>query len=158
MDTCTELVVLAASISQALNQRRLIVTNELTDDQINQLLNELKAGRKLSAVKLCKEWTGRSLLESKNFVESLATGQACGTNDLDSNLAVNEIDRILDAIQKGKKLDAIKLYKESSGLSLMESKRFVERLMSELGIKDQAGCTAIALAVIIAAAGAIAVT
>ncbi len=127
---------------------------KLTDDQISKLLYELRAGRKLAAVKLYKEWTGSSLLVAKNSVESLAEGKVKSGDDLYSNLDEKVMDDVLDAIQKGDKLEAVKRYKESSGASLMESKEFVERLMSELGIEDQhrAGCAGMLLAAFIAVA------
>jgi ribosomal protein L7/L12 len=136
-------------------QVRFSVADELTDDQINQILNELQAGRKLAAVKLYKEWTGSSLIEAKNYVESLPAARVGGTADFGLNLEENQIDRILDAIQEGKKLEAVKLCKESSGLSLMESKKFVEHLVSGLGIEDRAGCAAGILLAVIVAAGAV---
>jgi ribosomal protein L7/L12 len=128
------------------------MANELTDEQVSILRGELRTGGKLAAVKLYKEWTGSSLLTAKNFVESLA-GPEAGTADFGMELEDGQMDQILDALQEGNKLEAVKLYRNSTGLSLMESKQFVERLMKELGVEDRAGCAkVILLAVVIGAA------
>lgn len=65
------------------------------------------------------------------------------------------MDEILDAIEQGNKLEAVKLHKQNTGRSLMESKQLVELLMSELGIEQSSGsgCAGVVLA-IVAAAGA----
>jgi ribosomal protein L7/L12 len=44
---------------------------ELTDAQMNAILDSLFADRKLEAIKLYREATGLNLLESKNFIEKL---------------------------------------------------------------------------------------
>lgn len=45
--------------------------NEISDEQLDQVLDELKAGRKLNAVKLYRKISGCTLAEAKNFVEKL---------------------------------------------------------------------------------------
>ncbi len=130
---------------------------QLSDSQISQLRDELSNRRKLAAVKLYKEWAECSLLEAKNFVESLADGNVATGDQTGSNLDDRVMDRILDALQKGNKLEAVKLYKESSGLSLMESKKFIEKLMSELGVEDSkgSGCAGMILAALITSGAAL---
>ncbi len=127
------------------------MSTELTDDQVAEIRSELQAGRKLAAVKLYKEWTGSSLVAAKNYVESLPAGTAVA--DLVGGIEAHQMDRILDAIQQGNKLEAVKLYRESSGLNLMESKKFIEGLMKELGIEDRPGCGAAVLLLVVLGAG-----
>ena len=43
------------------------------------------------------------------------------------------------ALQQGRKMDAIKLYRESSGRGLKESKEFVDRLAARLVEEDPVG-------------------
>ena len=43
-----------------------------------------------------------------------------------------EIEKICDAIYAGRKIEAIKLYRESSGAGLKESKEFIEALEARL--------------------------
>jgi len=45
--------------------------NEVTDETKEQIANELFSGRKIAAIKLCREATGLGLAESKKFIESL---------------------------------------------------------------------------------------
>lgn len=126
------------------------MNDDLTDEQIDVLRDELHAGRKIAAVKLCREWTDCSLVDAKNRVESI--GESSLGDGLNSNLGESVIDEVLDAIQNGNKLEAVKLYRESSGASLMESKTFVERLMKELGIESQprGGCAGLVLGAVLA--------
>ncbi|WP_372721057.1 hypothetical protein [Novipirellula sp.] len=124
------------------------MSDNLTEEQIETIRLELQAGRKLNAVKLHKQWTGSSLVAAKNYVESLPVGPQTVTWDKD--LDGKQIDEILDAIQEGSKLKAIKLYKESTGVRLKESKVFIERLMHELGIEQRKGCAATILLFVIA--------
>ena len=46
------------------------------------------------------------------------------------------MDRILEAIQEGRKLDAVKIYKDNTGKSLLESKDFIEALIAQLEIAE----------------------
>lgn len=132
------------------------MSQELTNEQIAELRQTLDTRGKLAAVKLCKEWSGCSLRDAKQRVEALDAGGGALAEGFGSNLDEQVMDEILDAIQQGNKLEAVKLYKENTGISLMESKQFVERLMSELGIEESrgAGCAGVLLA-IIAMAGAV---
>lgn len=109
--------------------------NEQLNDEIRR---ELQAGRKIAAIKLYRQHSGASLVAAKNYVEDLEAGRDPSADDLHSQLAGAQLDEILDAIQAGNKIEAVKLYKEGSGVSLMEAKEFVERLMRELDI-DQPG-------------------
>lgn len=126
------------------------MADELTEEQVNQIRREVQAGRKLAAVKLYKDWTGSSLLTAKNNVERIQAGSEAEPVGFASGLSDDVMDEILDALQRGKKLEAIKLYKASSGKMLMESKEFVEDLMKELGIEEPGGigCGAAALLLI----------
>ena len=124
------------------------MADKLTDEQIETIRLELQAGRKLNAVKLYKQWTGSSLVAAKNYVENLPAGTA--TVSWDKDLDGKQIDEILDAIQAGSKLKAVKLYKEATGVRLKESKKFIERLTHELGIEPRKGCAATILLFVIA--------
>ena len=45
--------------------------SELTDDVRQQILNALIAGRKIEAIKLYREATGKGLKEAKDFIDRL---------------------------------------------------------------------------------------
>ena len=79
------------------------------------------------------------------------------------------MEEIMEAIYKGRKLNAVKIYKESSGKSLLEAKTFIEGLTAELkstspekfDTKSATGCaglilllaTSFGVAVVVAAKG-----
>ena len=45
--------------------------SELTDDGRQQILNALMAGRKIEAIKLYREATGKGLKDAKDFIDRL---------------------------------------------------------------------------------------
>jgi ribosomal protein L7/L12 len=136
--------------------RDVATAAEITDAQDNEIRDEMRAGRKLDAIKLYKDWTGSSLADARIYVDGLAVHpdvsiEDIGGYDVDQGIGVGQIDQILDALEAGKKLDAIKIYKERSGLMLMESKKCIEDLIEELGIEDRAsGCSLLLLLPIVA--------
>lgn len=70
-----------------------------------------------------------------------------------SELPPPVMDEITHAIYNGRKLEAVKIYKESSGKSLREAKTFVENLTTELkaaspekfGTPSTSGCAGLIL-------------
>jgi len=47
------------------------VADQLTDEQMDQVMEALEAGRKIDAIKIYREATGKGLKDSKEFVEAL---------------------------------------------------------------------------------------
>ena len=93
----------------------------------------------LSAIKLYREQTGKSLKESKTAVEfflqhghwkeaPVANAEARTPRSIGENRVDRE--RIEAFIQSGKIINAIKLYREGTGASLAESKAAVDRYRS----------------------------
>lgn len=120
----------------------------LTDAQIREIRKRLSEGRKIDACKLYQNFTDSSLREAKQFVESLASverSEADAPEDLDQAL----VGEILDLLEAGCKLDAVKLYKDHTGRSLLESKNFVEKLIDDFEILEkstsQSGCVGLIL-------------
>jgi ribosomal protein L7/L12 len=63
-----------------------------------------------------------------------------------------QIREITDALQKGRKIEAIKVYREATGLGLKEAKEFIEELTATLREKHpdkmpaaKAGCASVFL-------------
>lgn len=102
---------------------------ELSAETEREIAAEIRAGNKLAAVKIYKLATGSSLMDSKKAVEAMMRGESYSPRSLDGG--ANQ-DLILDAIFENKKLNAVKLYMEVSGASLMESKKFIEALTEQL--------------------------
>lgn len=144
--------------------------HRLNENQLREIGETLRDQGKIAAVKLYKDWTNCSLLEAKNAVEaieqdgmmvpaSVTEPRHADGSDLDSALAA--VDK---AIAEGKKLNAVKLYRELSGKSLRDSKLFVESRMNRMKPADSAieskrsGCfSAILLLTTLASGSAIAV-
>lgn len=117
------------------------MSEEISQAQTSQVLSIWKAEGKIAAVKLYMELTGSGLADAKHAVESLS-------QDLDSETSSNDelVERVLDALEKGNKLQAVKLYKDAHGVSLQQSKEFIENLMGELGDEHQSkGCASVIL-------------
>ena len=51
---------------------------------------------------------------------------------MENQLSENKKNEILDAIYKGKKLEAIKIYKLETGKDLREAKEYIEGLTNEI--------------------------
>ena len=45
------------------------MTDRLTDDQVKRVMEELEAENKIGAIKMCREFTGWGLKESKEFID-----------------------------------------------------------------------------------------
>jgi len=59
---------------------------------------------------------------------------------------------ILGLLREGRKISAIKLFREKEGVGLKEAKDAVEALAARHGIAQRAGCTTVVLAALLAAA------
>ena len=114
--------------------------------QVRSLLDQ---GQKIAAVKLYKDQTGVSLAEAKEAVEAMQPGaDPPPPPDIADDLK-SELLRLLGG---GKKLEAIKLYKDRTGVALIEAKQTVESLAANHGLVPQrAGCLGVVLAVVLAA-------
>lgn len=110
--------------------------DELPEDVLADISNEIQAGRKLAAVKLYKDATGLSLLESKTAVEGLAEQMQKNPSKTTEGKSFAQTpdlhDKILDSIFRGEKLQAVKLYRDNAGVSLREAKEFIEDLTDKL--------------------------
>ena len=118
-------------------------------DLEQQVLALLDQGQKIAAVKLYKDQTGVGLAEAKEAVEAMQAGAGpSAPSDIGGDLE-SELLRLLGG---GKKLEAIKLYKDRMGVALIEAKQAVESLAAKHGLVTQrAGCLGMVLAVVVAA-------
>jgi ribosomal protein L7/L12 len=122
---------------------------------LQEVLNLLGQGQKLVAVKLIKESTTLGLKESKDLADLLYENlgseaileqvltpflpffekkqeiipqQASQNTEFGTKVSM---DTILDLIRKGKKIEAVKLVKDTDGLGLKESKDIVEAIQAK---------------------------
>lgn len=116
------------------------------EQQVRALLDQ---GQKIAAVKLYMDQTGVGLAEAKEAVEAMQAGAGPPPpSDIGSDLEAE----LLRLLGRGDKLEAVKLYKDQKGSSLLEAKQAVESLAASHGLVPQrAGCLGVVLAVVLAA-------
>jgi ribosomal protein L7/L12 len=101
----------------------------LNNDDIVQLMQQ---GRKIDAIKLYRERTNVGLAEAKAAVEALGAGQEPPepeTMNLSAEVQINSF------LQQGQKIEAIKVYREHTGVGLKEAKDAIEKMQAP-GQKD----------------------
>jgi ribosomal protein L7/L12 len=99
-------------------------------DHIRQLVQD---GKKIDAIKFVREQTGLGLKEAKDAVEAIERGEspdlkpvaAAATTHGVSGVDLGAIDELL---RQGQKIEAIKLYREQTGVGLKEAKDAVEAI------------------------------
>ena len=102
-----------------------------------QILRLCAKNLKLNAVKLYKDTMDAGLAESKDYVDNLVANAL--KNPYESQfLEENNLEnKVIILIQKGQKLQAIKLYLDNTNCSLLESKNYVENLAERKGLVEQ---------------------
>lgn len=127
---------------------------EMDSETRREIIGVLQAGQKIQAIKLYRESTGSDLRTAKDFIETLqtalATGEVPPAPGIQSESAAT--DEIVRLLRDGKKLAAIKLHREATGVGLKEAKLAVEAIAAERGIESQrAGCSVTAAALVLIA-------
>lgn len=100
---------------------------EPSDALLEQVRDLLGKGKKLHAVKLYREGTGLGLKASKEAVEALGVRPLAPPPPAPS--APRDDGDIRDLLRAGKKLHAIKLYRQRYGSSLRDAKEAVEGML-----------------------------
>lgn len=105
------------------------VTRGVDIEGVQQLVRE---GKKIEAVKLVREQTDLGLKEAKDAVDSIERGEtpelrprATATQHGVSGVDLDEINELL---LQNKKIEAIKLYREQTGVGLKEAKDAIEAI------------------------------
>ncbi|TWT55848.1 50S ribosomal protein L7/L12 [Thalassoglobus neptunius] len=135
----------------------------LDSNQLETLLETLRSGNHIEAIKLYREWTGSNLAQAKLAVEEMQRKFESGMSAEEilqsaeadsSNTDSDDAQRqaVLEEIRKGRKLQAIKIYRDYSGAGLKDAKEFIEQLTEQLKKEDpsfvpkgNAGCGAAVL-------------
>jgi len=124
------------------------------DSLEGRVLFLMQAGKKIEAVKLYRQETGSGLKEAKDAVEALAAGQPIArrsgesveTNGVDPNSLEGQV---LALMRGQKKIWAIKVYREKTGVGLKQAKDAVEALAAKHGISTQTGCAGMVLLMVV---------
>lgn len=91
----------------------------------------VRSGSKIMAIKLYRERTNSSLKDAKDAVEAMEHGPAAlppALHSYDAPPPAAGLDRVRQALAAGSKIQAIKYYRELTGLGLKESKDAVEAM------------------------------
>lgn len=107
----------------------------LLTDQIKALLAR---GKKLEAIKLAHSKTGFTLEAAKDMVETIEKADSAATAQSHAPATVDPIalirnakdlsNEVLQLVKQGRKIDAIQLIRDRTGLGLKEAKEIVDRL------------------------------
>ncbi len=104
----------------------------------------LERGQKIEAIKWYRERTGVGLKEAKDAVEAIQRGQVVPSGpQSDRDLE----DEVVSLLEQGQKIEAIKRYRERTGVGLKEAKDAVERMAERRGLvlSQGAGCFGVVL-------------
>jgi ribosomal protein L7/L12 len=114
------------------------------------VVDALRRGMKIEAIKLYREGTGVGLAEAKSFVEALEDSLKTGELPPPAPTGEELEDELTEHLRGGNLIGAIKRHREATGSGLVESKRAMESLASRKGIPVPSP-TPIAIWVLIAA-------
>lgn len=101
----------------------------LQPQQAQKIHELIDASQILMAIQVYRDATGVSLAEAKRAVEEMMRMEAArppsGTRNFDNPVLESKIRSMLS---KGKKIEAVKIYREEYGIGLKEAKDAVERI------------------------------
>ncbi|QDV35665.1 ribosomal protein L7/L12 [Tautonia plasticadhaerens] len=123
------------------------------EDLKRQVRDLLDQGSKIEAIKVYRERTGAGLKEAKDAVEAFERG--------DPGLMPGGIEgplegELLDLLRNGRKIEAIKRYREATGVGLKEAKDAVEALAGRHGLAATSqgpGCLSLIVLALMVLAG-----
>lgn len=102
--------------------------------EFRQVLEAIREGRKVEAIKLYREMTGVDLKEAKKTIERMKELGGADVTPVGFPVgpAVDDAGeaRVREALGGGRKIEAIKTYREVHGVGLKEAKEAVERLVA----------------------------
>lgn len=108
-------------------------TVSLTGDQKKEIMDLLANGRKIEAIRVLMNYTGLSLAEAKSIVENnfdrlpvTETARQTGKIHSLDDLPDDQKRKVANLLYNGRKIEAIKLLMDYTGLGLAEAKAIVE--------------------------------
>lgn len=115
----------------------------------DKLADLIKRGEKIGAVKLYRQQTGAGLKEAVDAIEAMQRGtrppQPRGVE-----ATPTEFPEVVSLIEQGKKIAAIKAYRDKTGAGLANAKAAVEALAVDRGVTfPRGGCAGAVLACVV---------
>lgn len=121
------------------------MNRDLSSDELAAITGEIKRGNKIAAIKIYRDATGSDLKDAKEAIEAFMQvfdASPSAPPPLPSmlesiienarELSAEERNGIVAALRRRNKIEAIKLFREATGLGLAESKTAVEDLERNL--------------------------
>jgi ribosomal protein L7/L12 len=107
----------------------------------------IQADQKIEAIKQYRERTGSGLKQAQDAVEALERGEQLPT----PKAILTTVDQdVVSLVRDGKKIVAIKLYRDKTGVGLAEAKAAVQALATEHGVQARgSGCASPSLSVVL---------
>lgn len=132
---------------------------DISEDKVQEVSEAVLSGRKIEAIKLYNEATGAGLKESKAYVDALeqqlrqGSPASFGRSRATAGLPEDKAREMTEEIFAGRKIQAIKMYREAMGVGLKESKEFIDELTRQLreecperfSASAKAGCGAVVM-------------
>jgi len=115
------------------------MNQDLSPEQMRAVIEAIQRGSKIEAIKHYREATSLGLAESKDAIDALVESvpSVSGpppfpqlTGSPTGGLTPDERNAVIGAIRRGNKIEAIRIYREATGLGLAESKDAVEAMES----------------------------
>ena len=112
-------------------------------EKFKEVKNLIAAGKKIEAIKVYREITGLGLMEAKLAVEDLEAGKPVEINRVSTSIYTGSatysgaspeksaaLGKVANLALAGHKIEAIKLYRETFDVSLLEAKTAVENIQA----------------------------
>jgi ribosomal protein L7/L12 len=97
------------------------------DALVQEVMELLRDGRKINAIKRYRAATGVGLKEAKEAVEAIARkSEGVSREDVPQDALVQEV---IELLRDGRKINAIKRYRAATGVGLKEAKEAVEAIV-----------------------------
>lgn len=115
-------------------------SDDLPPQTLTEIEGLLRQGQKISAIKVFRDATGVGLAEAKAAVERMELGLPAGAGpaaDAAAKLTPQMVSELEHLIVEGRKIEAIKVYRETTGCSLAESKAAMDDLERDVGARGR---------------------
>ncbi len=105
-------------------------------EKIHEMTQLIKSGKKIDAAKLYRQVFGGGLREAVDAIQELeATGrlanipmQTTGAGEGIAGISGSQVEEIRQILRRGNKIEAIKRFRQITGVGLEEAKNAVERI------------------------------
>lgn len=118
-----EVYMIARQLS---NEVSIDYSDALLPAQLTLIKSQIIAGNRLDAIKSYKAFTGNDLMTSKRMIDKMAENMGKPASPQARILDRFQLQEIENYLKNGQKLLAVKLYKDYTGSSLMDAKRYID--------------------------------